>query len=269
MIGARRRRRTRRRSLIAGAVVVACLAIVASGAAGEIVRGGDLIVSIKGGISPSTLPKNDLTPVGLSVDGRFSTASGAPLPALRKVDLTFDRHGQINTEGLPTCTVAKLQSTLTAQAKQICKPALVGNGRVTAQIGLPEQVPFAAGGQLLIFNGPPKGGNPVLIFHVHANVPAPTTFITEAMITSKRSGAHLVASIPEIDGGYGRISTFNFLLRRKFTVHGKRLSFISADCPAPGGLPGASFPLVKLTYEFAGHGPIKDALVSRCKVRNH
>ena len=58
---------------------------------------------------------------------------------------------------------------------------------MTAEIAFPEQAPFSASGPLLIFNGAPKGGKQVLIFHVHANVPAPTTFVTTAVI-SKQGG---------------------------------------------------------------------------------
>ena len=38
---------------------------------------------------------------------------------------------------------------------------------------------------MLIFNAPPNHGHPVFIFHVYAFVPAPTTFITTAQITSR------------------------------------------------------------------------------------
>ena len=43
-----------------------------------------------------------------------------------EVQILGDKHGQIYTKGLPTCNPAKLQSTLTAQAKKACGSSLVG-----------------------------------------------------------------------------------------------------------------------------------------------
>ena len=88
---------------------------------------------------------------------------------------------------LPSARPAKLENTLTAQAKQLCPDAIIGSGQAGAEIAFPEQAPFFAKAPMVIFNGPPKNGHPVFIFHVYAHVPAPTTFVTTAEI-GKASG---------------------------------------------------------------------------------
>jgi hypothetical protein len=209
------------------------LAIAAS-AGGETVRAGNLVVTVDGAISPSKLPKKTQAPIALTIKGSVATADGSHVPALKTLALQFDKNGAIYTKGLATCTTAKLQSTLTAQAKKACGSALVGTGRVSAEIAFPEQAPFDAAGPLLIFNGPPKGGNPSLIFHVYAHVPAPTTFVTTATIskTSGKYGTTALVAIPTIVGGQGSLTSFSAKINKTWTYKGEKKSLLIASCPS-------------------------------------
>jgi hypothetical protein len=222
------------RSIVLGvAVVVLLLGALISGAAGETVRAGNLIITIDGGISPSKLPKKTPAPITLKLSGDIKAADATHPPALKTLQLEFDRHGEINTKGLATCTTGKLQSTLTAQARQACGDALVGSGRVSAEIAFPEQAPFGASGPLLIFNGAPKGGKKVLIFHVHANVPAPTTFVTTALIgkTAGKYGTTALVQVPTITNGQGSLTSFKATIHKTWTYKGKKQSLLLASCP--------------------------------------
>ena len=215
-------------------VVALSVSLLVAGAMGETVRAGNLIISIEGGITPTKLPKGTPAPITLKASGSIKTVDGAHVPALKTLSLEFDRHGSIYTKGLATCSVGRLQSTLTAQAKRACGPALVGTGRVSAEIAFPEQLPFNASGPLLIFNGAPKGGRPVLIFHVHANVPAPTTFVTSGTI-SKGHGKYGTATeiaIPTIVSGQGSLTSFEATLHKTWSYQGKKRSLLLASCPS-------------------------------------
>ena len=225
--------RRRRLAALAGVAAVLSAALVVSAATGETVRYGNLVVSIEGSISPTKLSRRTPTPIALKVSGSIETADGSHVPALKTVALKFDRHGQIYTKGLPTCTRGKLQSTLTARAKKVCGPALVGTGRVSAEIALPEQPPFGASGPLLIFNGAPKGGRPVLIFHVYARVPAPTTFVTEGVIAkaSGKYGTSTLIQIPTIVAGQGSLTSFEAKVHKTWTYKGEKKSLLLASCP--------------------------------------
>jgi hypothetical protein len=220
---------------LAGLALLGSLGLLAALAPAEVVRVGNLIVSIEGGIAPSKLPKAKPAPISLKVSGSVATADGSHPPALKTLALQFDRHGHIDTQGLPTCTTGKLQSTLTAQAKKVCGKALIGSGRAGAEIAFPEQAPFNASGPLLIFNGVPKGGNPVLIFHVHANVPAPTTFVTSGEISKAHGkyGTSTLIQIPVIVGGQGSLTSFKAQIpKRTWTYKGHKVSLLTASCPS-------------------------------------
>jgi hypothetical protein len=205
--------------------------IVSAGA--DTVRIDDLVFTVDGGITPKALPKRGEAPISLTVSGTISKEDGSHPPALKTLLLEFDRNGRLNTKGLPTCTVGKLLNTLTAQAKSVCGKALVGTGRVSADIALPEQAPFGAGGPLLIFNGAPKGGHQVLIFHVHAHVPAPTTFVTTATISKGKGkyGTAALVQIPSIVHGQGSLTAFKATLHKTWTYKGKKQSLLLARCP--------------------------------------
>ena len=56
---------------------------------------------------------------------------------------------------------------------------------------------------------------------------------------------------------------------RQYESHGKKLSYASASCPAPKGFPGATFPFVKASYEFADGSNLEATLVRECKVRGN
>src|SRR4051794_26505472 len=208
-------------------------AVLISGASADTVRVGNLKITIEGGFTPTKLPKHTPAPITLNVSGDLKTEDGSHPPALKTLDVLFDRNGHLNTKGLATCTPAKLQSTLTAQAKASCPKALVGQGRVSAEIALPEQAPFSASGPLLIFNGAPKGGKQVLIFHVYAHVPAPTTFVTTALISKHggKYGTEAEVTIPTIVSGQGSLTSFKATLKKTFTYKGTKESLLTASCP--------------------------------------
>ncbi len=207
-------------------------ALIAS-ASGQTVRAGNLVVTIEGAITPKKLPKKTPAPITLSVNGSLRTADGTHPPALETLHLEFDKHGQLNTKGLATCRAGQLQSTLTSTAERVCKDALVGTGRAEAEIAFPEQPPFSASGKLLIFNGAPKGGKQILILHVYAFVPAPTTFVTTAVIAKQggKYGTTAEVAIPTIVAGQGSLIAFNATLKKTWTYKGKKQSLLLATCP--------------------------------------
>ena len=255
-------RNTKNRFGVAATVAVCAVGLVAwlvAGASGQVVRAGNLEISIDGSISPKQLPAKTPTPITLKVNGSIKTLDGTHVPALKTLNLQFDRHGSINTKGLPTCQPSKLQSTLTAKAKQVCGNALIGTGRVAAEIAFPEQPPFDASGPLLIFNGPPKGGKTVLVFHVYAHVPAPTTFVTQGVIskTGGKYGTEAEIQIPTIVSGQGSLTSFEAKLGKTWTYKGKKQSLLKASCPG-----GALF--AHGDFTFVDHTKISGNVLEHC-----
>jgi hypothetical protein len=216
-----------------GLFLLSLAALLTTSAFAQTVRSGNLVVSIEGAISPKALPRKTPAPITLSVEGSLKTADGTHPPALKELFLQFDKHGELNTKGLATCRAAQLQSTVTAQAKSVCKDALIGSGKAEAEIAFPEQAPFSASGPMLIFNGAPKGGKQVLLIHVYAFVPAPTTFVTSAVIGHSKGkyGTTAEVKIPTIVAGQGSLTSFKAQVHKTFTFKGKKQSALLATCP--------------------------------------
>ena len=118
-----------------------CSRCSVSSASGQTVRAGNLIVTVEGGFTPHKLPKADPGSITLSARSTIATADGTHLPALDFLQLEFDKHTGVYTKGLAACSTAKLENTLTSQAKQLCPEAIIGSGQAGAEIAFPEQAP--------------------------------------------------------------------------------------------------------------------------------
>ena len=192
---------------------------------------GNLVIELDGSVTPSKLSKTTPQPITLNLSGKAGTTDGTHVPPLKELFVEFDKNGHLNTKGLPSCTVGKLQSTLTATAKSVCGDALIGQGNATAEIAFPEQAPFSAGGPILIFNGS-QGNKQMLIFHVYAKVPAPTTFVFTAQIGKGKGpyGTSAKVQVPSITSGQGSVTSFKVKIKKTFTYKGKKQSVLTATC---------------------------------------
>ncbi len=228
-------RRSRRRRLAALlTLAVLAVAVLGSNALAQTVRAGRLIVTVEGGFTPHKLPKKTRAAITLSARSTIQTSDGSHLPALKELSLKFDKHTGVNTEGLPTCTIRKLENTTTKAAKASCPDALIGTGQAGAEIEFPEQPPFFAKAPMLIFNGPPRNGNPVFIFQVYAFVPAPTTFVTTAEIgrSSGLYGTKVLIKIPSIVSGAGSLSFAELSIHKRWNYKGKKETLLYGSCPS-------------------------------------
>jgi hypothetical protein len=212
--------------------VVVVAAVVASAQA-LVLRAGDIVVTADGGFAPKSLPKKVNAPITVHGGGKITTVSGALPPILKTIDFEFDKHGAVDTTGLPRCTMAKLEATTTPQARKLCPGAIVGTGQGTAIVKFPEQGPIPASSPITIFNGPPDHGNPTVLAHAHLTQPAPTTFIVPVTIKKIHDGVYgyrTEAAIPKIANGYGIPIKGSLKIGRKWTYKGVEHSYISARC---------------------------------------
>jgi hypothetical protein len=234
-MGSMKRRSVRRARAAAVLGAIGLLALLGSSASGQTVRAGNLVVTVEGGFTPHKLPKADPASITLSARSTIATADGTHLPALDFLNLEFDKHTGVYTKGLAVCTPAQLENTVTAQAKRACPDAIIGSGQAGAEIAFPEQAPFFAKAPMVIFNGPPKNGNPVFIFQVYAHVPAPTTFVTTAEIGKKASGPYgtsVYIKVPTIVAGQGSLSFAELSIHRKWVTKGKEQTLLYGSCPS-------------------------------------
>jgi hypothetical protein len=187
----------------------------------------NLVITTDGGFTPTTLPKHGFAPIRLHGYGNIATKDGSLPPVLETVTLWFDKHGEVETQGLPTCSPGKLAATTTAQARKLCPGAIVGKGFGTAVVAFPDQPPIKASSAITLFNARPKHGNPVVLAHAHLTVPGPTTFVVPIEIQKVHAGRYgfkTVAKIPKIAGGSGipaRRRAGGGRLRHRLRGHGR------------------------------------------------
>lgn len=216
--------------VLAGVVLL----IAAASAAAIVLHASNLVITTDGGFSPTTLPKHGFAPIKLHGFGKIATEDGSPPPILETVTIWFDKHGEVDTEGLPTCTPQKLAATTTSQARKLCPGAIVGKGFGKAVVDFPEQGPIPASSPITLFNAKPKHGNPVILAHAHLTVPGPTTFVVPIEIQKVHDGRYgfkTVGKIPKIAGGYGIPLYARLSVGREWKYKGKIHSFANAGCP--------------------------------------
>ncbi|MGC1165637.1 MAG: hypothetical protein WA862_05975 [Solirubrobacterales bacterium] len=199
-----------------------------------VVRAGNMVLTLNGGVTPKALPKKTFAPMGFHASGNLRTVDGAHPPALEEAVLDTDKDIVVDVEGLPSCRVVDLTARDTRHAKAACGDAILGKGSATVEVAFPEQAPFLATGPLILFNGGERGGAITFLAYTYVSVPAPTAVVTTATLTKVRKGPfglHSVVKIPRIAGGAGSIVRANLSARRVYTYRGERRSVLSGKCP--------------------------------------
>jgi hypothetical protein len=253
-------RKTLSRTLLlaaAGALVVAAMAQAIT------LRVGEIVINADGGFSPTTLPKQENAPIKLYGHASFKTVDGTRPSPLRQLVLEFDKHGEVETQGLEKCTMAKLVATSVQQARNNCPGAIVGTGYGTAVVQLPEQRPIEASSPLTLFNGPVEHGDPTVLGHAHLNYPAPTTYVISIEIERihhGRYGFRTVANFPRIANDYGSAVSGHLTIGKTWAYKGKTLSYANAHC-ADGRLQAHA------EFTFKNEDSVAGTVFKPCKVR--
>ncbi len=246
-----------------------CLTLAfASVAVAEIGESNNLRILFHGSIAPVKLPRNSMAPVGVQIGAKIKSTNGEQPPRLSKIILEINKHGLIDSEGLPTCSLGKLRNSSAARAKKVCGDAEVGHGNVTSRVALPGQPAFSSNGPLLAFNGRYKG-KPAIFAHVTSQGTLAITYVIIFVVKkiNGKYGTALVADVPAIASGSGYISAFDLSLKRRYHVHGQKRSYVSASCPLPPEVNIGEFKMSRSTYEFEDGTKISSIIERPCKAR--
>jgi DNA-binding beta-propeller fold protein YncE len=225
-------------------------------------------VSFDGKLTPHSLPRHGMAPVGIVVDAKIGATGGEDPPQLRRISIAINRNGRFTSEGLPACRLDQIQPSTTAGALAACRRSLVGEGNFSANVKLPEQSPFPSAGKVLAFNGR-VNGKPAILAHIYGTQPAPTSTVLPFVLGSAHGtyGTVLEASLPQATGSWGYVTGLRMNLRRRFSSHGKARSYLSAGCPAPAGFPSAAFPLARTSFSFSGGLTLVSVLNRTCRAQ--
>jgi hypothetical protein len=258
------------RSKAAGALLLAAVGLAAiwfvAPAEGERVQRGNLMVALRGHISPLELSRQAPDPVNLNLAAGLRTVDGALLPRVKRVEIGLPTQGVISTRGLPTCTVRRLRNTTANRALAVCRQALVGQGTVEAAVVIPGQGAFRIRASLLAFNGPREGGHRLLLLHAYARRP-PTVLVLPFRFERHhgRLGLTIGADLPAALGPWPHLARFKMRLGRTYRFRGRNHSFLRAKCPIPPRFTAGFFSLAKVTYTLTDGRQISDAITRGCR----
>jgi hypothetical protein len=252
----------------AAAAALLATALLAVSARAEVIQEGNLRVSTTGTLAPSRLPRTGAAPIAVGVGGKITTTDGSLPPQLHRMRIELNRHGRLDTAGLPECKVSQIQPASTARALAACRAALVGQGSFSADIVLGTQQPYPTKGRLLVFNGTYKG-HPALFGQIYSAHPFATSFVIPFTIGAQPHGSYgtvLSAVLPRAFTAWGYLTGVTMRLGRSYLQGGTRHTLLSASCPAPDGFPGATFPLARVSFGFQRQ-TLRSTLLGSCRVR--
>ncbi len=255
------------RVLCALAALALVCGLAASLARGERSQKGNLIVFLDGGLSPLKLPRDRPAPVAVHLKGGLQAADGKLLPRVTRIELGLPAQGIVSTRGLPTCSQRQLRNAKPPEALAACRAALVGHGRLDAQVKLPQQAPFTIHTRLLAFNGR-VGGRRAVLLHAYAADP-PTVAVLPVLLRqgSGRFGLTLVADLPRALGPWPRFADFDLTLSRRYSYRGERRSYLSASCPIPRRFTSGFFSFARAGLTLAGGREIGTSIARSCRGR--
>jgi hypothetical protein len=256
-----------RRGRIATSVAILCFFCCASAPAVTIQSEG-LRITALAQVKPYRLPRDKPAPIAVFVAGHLQNASGGIPPQLQRLVIDVNRHGLLQSRGLPRCPPARIQPATTSRALSQCGDAVIGSGQFWANIVLPDQGAYRTQGRLLIFNGR-QAGHPVILTHIYTSHPFNSSFVIPFSIKHVSKGPYateLSASLPQALGDWGYLDRIKLTLKRKYTYKGKQLSYFNSACPAPGRAPRTSFPLALASFYFAQRKPMSATVQKTCGV---
>ncbi|HVY96890.1 MAG TPA: hypothetical protein VHA54_08015 [Solirubrobacterales bacterium] len=207
--------------------------LICSSAYGLQILIGKTVVSATAEIAPRALPAKGNAPVTISNITRIHETDGSPPPTLSEMTFMFDKHGSVDTKGLPVCTTAKLTEATPAEARKRCAKAIVGEGIGKAIVTLPGTAPQQISSPLTLFNAPPQNGRPSLIVHAYETVPAPKALLvplTIERIQHGRYGFQVKIQVPPIADGHGAATLAEAQVGKTWKRGGRTVGFLSAHC---------------------------------------
>jgi hypothetical protein len=185
--------------------------------------------TVKGIIKPKKLPKKKRAPISLRTivtTGDPEAPGQVPSPAtFARID--FDNAGTFHPRGVPRCSQGQLaESPNTANARSICRAALVGAGR--AQVFVPAGPTHATlDAEVSAFNSVPQDGRPTMILYSY--VPAlsfglPLIGVLRRSTAGKDFGLRLAVSIPPLPLG-ASLTLFDLTVGNGF-----KRGYLRANC---------------------------------------
>lgn len=250
-----------------GVVIMTVLVAGAATASAVTVQHGYLRMRVFAQVKPFKLPRNRPAPIAVFVAGHIESTKADLPPQVESMRIEVNRHGLLQSRGLPICRTRQLAAASSSRALANCSEALIGSGQFWAHIVLPDQGAYPTRGQLLLFDGR-LHGRPALLAHVYTSNPFNSAFtipFSLRHIDRGPYGTELSASFPESLGDWGYLDRIKLTLRREYRYRGRLLSYFNATCPALRQTSVTAFPLARARL-FLQQTVISAEIVKSCGV---
>ena len=159
-----------------------------------IIKEGNWPLFLNGGFAPTKLPKKELAPARLALEGSELLAGPA---ALKEAIFEVDKNVAFNARGLAVCRPRPID--LPAEPGDPCKEARVGKGEMEFEIEFPETPPFTEKSHVVAYNGGKPGGVRTIFALGYLQNPVSAAVVIRIDVTKidhGRYGTKLVATIP-------------------------------------------------------------------------
>jgi hypothetical protein len=194
-----------------------------------------LLFNFNGGVKPYSLPKTQLTPVVLLLEGKVRSIDGSHPPPLRELAIELDRNISVDLDGYPTCRPQAFHEDPPKPLAELCPTSIIGSGQMQIEIQFPEAAPTEVHSHLKILNGAKRDGikNLYLAGSLSGPVPHSEIVVTAQIkkIHNGRFGTAVTITFPKIAGGSGSITSLDLRIKRRLLLDGKRFSPVTARCP--------------------------------------
>ena len=107
----------RRRLARAGALALA-LSFIGSAATAATIQSGNLQITLLSQILPYKLPRETKAPIAVFVSGHVASVQGGTPPQLRSMSIKVNRHGLLQSKGLPSLHQARDPAGLDPKSAQ-------------------------------------------------------------------------------------------------------------------------------------------------------
>jgi hypothetical protein len=255
---------------------------------GEVVEVPELVMSARGELLPALLPRDKTVPASLTVGFSSDDPASPATPEITRMEIEISRNITLRGSKLPGCSPETLYQA-GASARQECSQAYVGDGTVVSEISMYHREPVTVTGHLAAYFYDLPDDRPRILAQVITGSPLPLTYVIPFQVRKMRGSFATSLLVPKrqmtgmrgicaknhpecfgtpytLEGVYGHISRLEMTLHRLFPEHGKVGSFVEAHCHASGKRQASSFPLVRVSLDYASGSAPTNALTRKCHV---
>ena len=209
---------------------------------------GNLRVTVLAQIEPLKLPRKGPAPIAVFISGHVGTADGAVPPQLQRMSVKVNRHGLLQSKGLPTCALPRDPARLDrAGPRTTAATPWSAPGASGPRSSSPTSAPTRPAGGSWSSTAAQGQARPLRPHLHHPALRRPPSSITFAIkhIDQGPYGTELTASLPQALGYWGFVDRIKLTLGANTATGARRSATSTPPARRPKGTKTASFPLAR------------------------